>query len=101
MTARTWRHEAEDGSVTLRIQAQPGARSTVVVGSYGDGPNARLKIALAAPPVDGKANAELRAFLAHAFGVARHNVSLLQGETGRRKLVRIDAPTRRPDSDWG
>jgi uncharacterized protein len=100
VTPRAWRRESEDGSVTLRIQAQPGARSTAVVGGYGDGNDARLKIALAAPPVDGKANAELRVFLARAFGVAQRNVSLLSGETGRRKVVRIDAPTRRPDGDW-
>ena len=101
MTARAWRREADDGSLTLQIQAQPGARSTAVVGAYGDGNTARLKIALAAPPVDGKANAELRAFLADAFGVAQRNVSLLRGERGRKKLVRIESPTRRPDSDWG
>jgi uncharacterized protein (TIGR00251 family) len=98
---RAWRREADDGSLTLQIQAQPGARSTAVVGLYGVGSKARLKIALAAPPVDGKANAELRAFLADVFGVAQRNVLLLRGESGRKKLVRIDLPTRRPDRDWG
>jgi uncharacterized protein len=101
VTAPGWRRDAADGSLTLQIQAQPGAKSTVVVGVYGDGGQARLKIALAAPPVDGKANAVLRAFLAEAFGVAQRNVTLLRGESGRKKLVRIEAPTRRPDSDWG
>jgi uncharacterized protein YggU (UPF0235/DUF167 family) len=43
----------------------------------------------------------LRAFLAEAFGVAQRKVTLLRGESGRKKLVRIEAPTRRPDSDWG
>jgi uncharacterized protein len=100
MTARTWRQEAGDGSLTLRIHAQPGASSTAVVGGYGEGAEARLKIALAAPPVDGKANAGLRAFLARAFGVTHRNVSLLHGESGRRKLVRIESPTRRPDRTW-
>jgi hypothetical protein len=93
--------DAEDGSLTLQIQAQPGARSTAVVGVCGDGSHARLKIALATPAVDGKANAELRAFLADAFGVARRKVTLLRGETGRKKLARIESPARRPDSDWG
>ena len=50
--------------------------------------------------VDGKANAVLRAFLAKAFGAAERNVTLLHGASGRRKLVRIEAPIRRPDSDW-
>jgi len=99
--ARAWRREADDGSLTLQIQAQPGARSTAVLGPYGEGSEARLKIALAAAPVDGKANAELRAFLADAFGVAKRNVLLLRGESGRNKLVRIESPTRRPDRDWG
>ncbi|HEY1439001.1 MAG TPA: DUF167 domain-containing protein [Casimicrobiaceae bacterium] len=101
MTAPGWRRDAADGSLTLQIQAQPGAKATAVVGVYGDGDRARLKIALAAPPVDGKANTVLRAFLADAFGVAQRNVTLLRGASGRKKLVRIEAPTRRPDSDWG
>jgi uncharacterized protein len=99
VTAR-WRRDAEDGSLTLQIHAQPGARSTAVMGIHGEGSESRLKIALAAPPVDGKANAVLRAFLAEAFGVPQRNVTLLRGESGRKKLVRIDAPTRRPDRDW-
>jgi uncharacterized protein (TIGR00251 family) len=101
VTAPAWRRDADDGSLTLQIQAQPGAKATAVVGIYGDGNEARLKIALAAPPVDGKANAVLRAFLADAFGVAQRNVTLLRGESGRKKLVRIEAPTRRPDRQWG
>jgi uncharacterized protein (TIGR00251 family) len=101
VTTPVWRRDTDDGSITLQIQAQPGAKSTAVVGVYGEGSQARLRIALAAPPVDGKANAVLRAFLAEAFGVARRNVTLLHGECGRKKLVRIEAPTRRPDSDWG
>jgi uncharacterized protein (TIGR00251 family) len=99
VTAR-WRRDAEDGSLTLQIHAQPGARSTAVTGIHGEGSESHLKIALAAPPVDGKANAVLRAFLAEAFGVPQRNVTLLRGESGRKKLVRIDAPTRRPDRDW-
>jgi uncharacterized protein len=95
-----WRREGDDGSVTLQIHARPGARATAVVGVHGDGADARLKIALAAPPIDGEANATLRSFLADAFGVAQRNVTLLRGESGRRKTVRIEAPARRPDIDW-
>jgi uncharacterized protein (TIGR00251 family) len=101
VTTPAWRRDAEDGSVTLQIQARPGAKLTAVVGIHGDGAAARLKIALAAPPVDGKANAVLRAFLADAFGVAERKVTLLRGESGRKKLVRIEAPMQRPDRDWG
>jgi len=98
VTTPGWWREGEDGSVTLQIQARPGAKLTAIAG--GEGTEARLKVALAAPPVDGKANAVLRGFLAEAFGVALRQVTLLRGETGRRKLVRIEAPTRRPDKDW-
>jgi uncharacterized protein (TIGR00251 family) len=101
VTTPAWRRDAEDGSVTLQIQARPGAKLTAVVGIHGDGAEARLKIALAAPPVDGKANAVLRAFLADAFGVAERKVTLLRGESGRKKLVRIESPMQRPDRDWG
>jgi uncharacterized protein len=101
VTTPAWRRDAEDGSLTLQIQVKPGAKLTAIVGIHGDGTEARLKIALAAPPVDGKANAELRAFLADAFGVAERKVTLLRGETGRKKLVRIESPAQRPDRDWG
>jgi uncharacterized protein YggU (UPF0235/DUF167 family) len=46
--------------------------------------------------VDGKANAALVAFLAEAFGVAKRQVSLVQGDTGRAKLLRIRTPTHSP-----
>jgi hypothetical protein len=49
-----------------------------------------------APPVDGKANAELLAFLARAFGVPRRRVRLISGATGRDKTVAIEAPATLP-----
>jgi uncharacterized protein (TIGR00251 family) len=60
MTA-AWRRE-EDGAVVLVLHVQPGAKRTEVAGVHGDA----LKIRLAAPPVDGKANAELVRFLARS-----------------------------------
>jgi hypothetical protein len=59
-----------------------------------------IKIRLAAPAVEGRANAVLIAFLAKSFGVPRGNVTLMRGETGRTKTVRIISPTMRPDNDW-
>jgi uncharacterized protein (TIGR00251 family) len=78
---------ARDGSggAVLELLVQPRASRSRVVGEH-DG---RLKIQLAAPPVDGEANAALVAFLAEALGVKRADVALLAGETGRRKRVRI------------
>ena len=94
---KSWRRVDADGSITLEIHAQPGAKQTVVAGVHGDA----LKIRLAAPAIDGKANAELTRFLAKAFGVPQRNVTLVRGETGRRKTVRIASPEVRPDKAWG
>jgi len=84
----TWLVAAGDG-VTLRLHIQPGAKKTEVVGLHGEA----LKIRLAAPPVDGKANACLLAFLADRFGVAKSAVSLLSGDSSRAKRVHISGVT--------
>jgi uncharacterized protein (TIGR00251 family) len=75
----------EAGAVLLELLVQPRASRTRVVGEH-DG---RLKVQLAAPPVDGEANEALVAFLAGALGVRRAEVALLRGEAGRRKTVRV------------
>lgn len=79
-----WAREGSGGAV-LELLVQPRASRSRVVGEH-DG---RLKIQLAAPPVDGEANEALLAFLADALGVKRADVALLAGESGRRKRVRI------------
>lgn len=76
---------ADDKGVTLRLHIQPGARITEAVGLHGDA----LKIRLAAPPVDGKANACLIAFLADRLDVAKSAISLVSGESSRAKRVRV------------
>lgn len=75
-----------DGSVHVRVRAQPRASRTEVVGEH-DG---ALKIRLAAPPVDGAANEELIRHIAKRVGVARSRVRVLAGDTGRSKVVEID-----------
>ncbi len=80
----------------LALHVQPGAKHTGAAGAHGDA----LRIRLAAPPVDGKANAELVRFLAEAFGVPQRNVTIVRGESSRQKSVRIDAPVARPDRAW-
>jgi uncharacterized protein (TIGR00251 family) len=91
-----WRRIAGDGALTLELHCQPGAKRTEVVGLHGDA----LKIRLAAPAREGRANEALIGFLAASFAVPRRNVTLLRGETGRAKTVRIASPTLRPDRDW-
>lgn len=91
--ALVWLREAADGSVVLSLHVQPGAKKTEFVGRHGDA----MKLRLAAPPVDGKANAQLAAFLGRFCNVARSAVTLVSGETSRAKRVRIeglDAETR-------
>ncbi len=79
-----WLREAP-GGVVLEILVQPRASRTRVVGEH-DG---RLKVQLAAPPVDGEANAALVGFLADALGSRRSDVTIERGEAGRRKTVRV------------
>lgn len=76
---------ADGDAVSLRLHIQPGAKKTEVVGLHGES----LKIKLAAPPVDGKANACLIDFLAERLDVSRAAVKIVGGETSRAKRVRI------------
>ncbi|HET8539287.1 MAG TPA: DUF167 family protein [Anaeromyxobacter sp.] len=88
MSAPAWARDGGGGAV-LEVLVQPRASRTRVAGEHGG----RLKIQLAAPPVDGEANAALLAFLADALDVKRADVALLAGEAGRRKRVRIAGVT--------
>jgi uncharacterized protein (TIGR00251 family) len=72
----------------LRVQVQPRASSDGFAGVMGDA----LRVRVAAPPADGRANSRLLEFLAGAFDVPRSRVELLAGHGGRRKRIRIHAP---------
>ena len=73
------------GGVELQLHVQPRASRTRAVGVHGDA----LKLQVAAPPVDGEANAEITAFLARALQTRKDQVEWVTGETGRRKRVRV------------
>ena len=79
-----WLRQGER-QTTLTLHIQPGAKKTEVAGVHGDA----LKIRLAAPPVDGKANAALIAFVADRLGLAKSAVSLKSGQTSRRKVLEV------------
>jgi len=82
-----------DGSdLILHVHLQPRASTDALVGPLGE----HLKIRITAPPVEGKANDHLIAYLAKLFGVPKNQVVLEQGETGKRKVVRIKAPKKIP-----
>jgi hypothetical protein len=99
MADASWWHDEHDALV-LMLHVQPSAKRTEIAFAHGEGMQARLKIRLAAPPIDGKANAELLRFLAEVFGVPLRQVALVRGERSRQKTVRIQQPARRPDRTW-
>ena len=72
-----------ESGVFLSCHVQPGARRTATAGVYGTA----LKISLAAPPVDGKANKELCVFLAKKLKLSKSAVTLVSGQTSRDKVV--------------
>jgi uncharacterized protein (TIGR00251 family) len=72
--------------VTIAVRAQPGARKTAITGVYGEGDDAQLKVAVHAPPVEGRANRALIAFLGEFFSLPRANVELMSGELSRSKV---------------
>jgi uncharacterized protein (TIGR00251 family) len=79
--------------VTLAVRAQPGAKKTAITGLYGDGPTAQLKIAVHAPPREGRANQALIAFLAETFAVPKNAVELTTGELSRSKIFLLRGVT--------
>lgn len=84
-----WFKQAADGRLTLMLHIQPGAKKTEFAGLHGDA----LKIRLAAPPVDGKANEALIRFVADQLGLAKSAVNLKSGQTSRRKVLEVIGAT--------
>lgn len=70
---------------TLGVRAQPGAKRAGIAGLW----NGLLKLRVAAPPEDGRANDELVALLARVLEVKRGDVELVSGSTARAKRFRI------------
>lgn len=77
---------SDGADVVLTLHIQPGAKQTEVAGLHGEA----LKIRLAAPPVDGKANDCLIGFIAKALGVAKSRIALVGGASSRAKRVRVE-----------
>lgn len=79
----------QDDAVSFRVRVQPRASRTELAGLYGDA----LKIRIAAPPVDGKANDECRRFIAKLIGIATSAVEIIAGESSRDKVIRVQHTT--------
>jgi len=75
-----------DGAL-VRLPVSPNAKSTGSQGPHGE---ATLKLRVASPPVDGKANAEVVRFVAQMTGAAPSRVSVVRGLSGRDKTVFVD-----------
>ncbi|MCC6276765.1 MAG: YggU family protein [Oligoflexia bacterium] len=76
---------AGKGRLVINIYAKPGAKKTQIMGLH-DG---ALKVAIHAPPVDGKANEELISWLAKLLGIPKRAIEITHGLTGRRKTLTI------------
>lgn len=85
-------YQWQGDDLLLFCHIQPRASRDAIQGIHGDA----LKIAITAPPVDGAANAHLLTFLAEQFDVPKRQVSLISGETGRKKRFKIASPRKIP-----
>ena len=90
----SWFRRDAGGTVTLRVHAQPGARATEVADLHGGA----LKIRVAAPATEDRANAALVDFLSAAFKVPRRSVTLAPGAKSREKRFAISGSTVDPAS---
>ena len=75
----------------LALKVTPGAKKNEILGWEDDYPQVGrvLKVKIAAPPVEGKANKEIVLFLAKALGVTKSSIEVVHGTSGRIKLVEI------------
>lgn len=90
--APTWYRKTNEGWL-LNLHIQPGAKKSGVVGLHGDA----LKVRVASPPVNGKANEALVAFIAACLGLPKRSVQLVKGETSRTKTLLIAVPEFDPE----
>lgn len=79
--------------LTLTLHVRPGAKRSEVVGLHGEA----LKIRLAAPPIEGRANEALLKFIAESFGVPLRQVELKQGGQSRHKVVAVSGSKIEPE----
>ena len=71
--------------VTFAVKVQPRARKNAITGVVGDA----LKLALTAPPIEGRANDAVIRFFADFFEIPRSSVTIASGARGRRKVIRV------------
>jgi uncharacterized protein (TIGR00251 family) len=75
------------GGAYVKIRVSPGAKSTAIKGSYGE---EALRLSVAAPPIGGRANAEVERYLAALIGVEKSRVAVVKGASSRDKLILVE-----------
>ena len=88
-----WHRRSHNGVITLSLHVQPGAKRNELAGIHGEA----LKIRLAAPPVEGRANQALLAYVAELFDVPLRQVEIKHGAQSRRKVVAVTGSTINPE----
>lgn len=81
-------------TLTLTLHVQPGAKRSEIAGLHGEA----LKVRLAAPPVEGRANAALLRFIAELFAVPLRDAELKRGGQSRHKVVTVTGSRIEPES---
>lgn len=81
-----WLWQQDD--LILSLYVQPKASRDQIIGRHGN----EIKVAITAPPIDGKANSHLIKFIAKAFKVTKANIEILRGQQGRHKQIKIVSP---------
>lgn len=87
-------YRCDENILSLTLHVQPGAKRTEISGLHGEA----LKIRLAAPPIEGRANEALLRFIADTFDVPLRQVELKQGGQSRYKVVRVTGSKIAPEN---
>lgn len=87
-------YKRKNDTVIINVYVQTGTKSTEIVGFFGDA----LKVRLASPPIDGRANDALLNCIAKLFNVPRRQVELVRGSKSRYKSISITGSTVEPHS---
>lgn len=93
--ATPYLRDEKTGAVLIDVHVVPNAARTQADGLH-DG---ALRVRLHAPPVDGKANQALIAWLADSLGIAKSQIELVRGQTAKRKQLRVSAAAS-TNADW-
>lgn len=86
-------YQWQENDLIVNLKVQPKASRDEISGLQGNA----LKVRITAPPVDGKANKHLINYLSDIFDVAKSNIQLISGHSGRDKRIRVHAPKALPD----